>query len=361
MRTNALERHHTITLRVLMPKTMPPALIFLSHSVADIALVEAFEALLCRALNITSERIFCSSLEGQGVPKGANFVDAIKDKATEAEAVVALISPAYMESPFCLAELGAAWVLNTHRFPVVVPPNTFAVMQATLLGVVGVRIEQEEALSQLLEDIGEALSLPAPKAGVRARALRDFFKVWLTLQDNIAKAKRVDAPIHEKALADLATSREAWDATEQELATAKDHIKALQKTKDAAQVVAVNKEFEDSDWEMELDSALAEINGLMSEVGGGRVLRHMILERLGKPSHPDLNDDYIERAIEIDVYDLDSKTWIHSSDEMIALSKAMEKVDAIFEENKEIVPELKRHGKRHRTDDIRFWEEQLGI
>ncbi|MGO7821260.1 toll/interleukin-1 receptor domain-containing protein, partial [Rhizobium ruizarguesonis] len=153
-------------------------MIFLSHANADIELVEAFETLLSKALNITSANIFCSSLEGQGVKKGADFVDAIKGKATEAKAVVALLSPAYLESPFCLAELGAAWALNTHRFPIVVPPNTFEVMKATLLGVVGVKIDQQEALTQLLEDIGEALSLPAPTAGVRARAIRDFFKAW---------------------------------------------------------------------------------------------------------------------------------------------------------------------------------------
>ncbi|TXR49469.1 toll/interleukin-1 receptor domain-containing protein [Phyllobacterium endophyticum] len=340
---------------------MSPILIFLSHSVADIDLVEAFETLLSKALNITSESIFCSSLEGQGVTKGANFVDAIKDKALEAKAVVALISPAYMESAFCLAELGAAWVLNTHRFPIVVPPNRFEVMQATLLGVVGVKIDQEEALTQLLEDIGEALSLPAPKAGVRARAMRDFVKALPELKESIGKAKHVDASIHNKTLADLKSSREAWEATEQELETAKAHIKVLKKTKDAKQVAAVSKAFEDSDWEMELDSAIGVISGLASEVGGGRVLRHMILELLGKPSHPDLNDDYIERAIEIDVYDSDSRAWIHSSDEMKALSKAMEKVEAVFEEHEDAASELKRRGKRHKTDDIRFWEQQVGL
>ncbi|APH72636.1 toll/interleukin-1 receptor domain-containing protein [Aquibium oceanicum] len=344
-----------------MPKKRSSPLIFLSHSVADIRLVEAFETLLAKALNITSESIFCSSLEGQGATKGTNFVDAIKDKAVEAKAIVALISPAYMESPFCLAELGASWVLNTHRFPIVVPPNTFEVMQATLLGVVGVRIDQAEALSQLLEDIGEALSLPAPKAGVRARAMRDFSKAWPELEDSLGKAKRVDASTHDKALADLKTSREAWEASEQELEVAKAHIEALKNTKDATQVAEVSKAFEDTDWETELDSAISEISGLASEVGGGQVLRHMILELLGKPSHPDLNDEYIGRAIEIDVFDPDSKTWNHLSDEMKALSKAMEKVQAVFDEYEDMASELKRQGKRNKADDIRFWEQQLRL
>lgn len=343
-----------------MPKKTSSEPIFLSHAAADLKLVEAFETFLCKALNITSENIFCSSLEGQGVTKGTSFVDGIKDKAVQAKAVVALVSPAYMESPFCLAELGAAWALNTHRFPVVVPPTTFDAIQATLLGVVAVKIDNQEAVTQLLEDIGEALALPAPKAGVRARAMRDFFMALPDLKQTIGKAKRVDVSIHEKALADLKETREAWEACEQELEKAKAHIEALKNIKDAAQVASVSKTFEDTDWEMALDQAIADVSEVADEVGGNRVLRLMILELLGKPSAPDLNDDFIERAIEIDVYDPDTRTWNHRSDEMKALSKAMETVDTVFEEY-DVASELKRQGKRHKTDDIRFWEQQARL
>lgn len=339
-----------------MPKS-PSQLIFLSHAAADKELVEAFETLLAKCLNITSERIFCSSLEGQGAKKGANFVDEIKDKAAESQAVVALITPAYMESAFCLAELGAAWVLNTHRFPVVVPPNTFEVMQATLLGVVGVKLDDQEALTQMLEEIGAALSLSPPKAGVKVRAMREFFKIWPTLK--IGKAKLVKAAIHDKVLADLKSSREAWEASEEELDNAKAHIKALKKLKDADQAAEVSKEFEDGDWEMELDHAISIIAGLADEVGGNRVIRHMILELLGKPSAPDLNDDYITRAIEIDVYDPETRSWNYSSEEMKSLVKAMTKAEDVFETYEDAQAELKRKGKRYKTDDIRFWEEQV--
>ena len=42
---------------------------------ADAELVEAFETLLCKMTGLASSHVFCSSLEGQGVPKGSNFVD----------------------------------------------------------------------------------------------------------------------------------------------------------------------------------------------------------------------------------------------------------------------------------------------
>lgn len=335
--------------------------IFLSHAAADLKLVEAFETLLTKALNITSESIFCSSLEGQGATKGKSFVDKIKDEATAADAVVALITPAYMESAFCLAELGAAWVLNTNRFPIVVPPNTFEVMQATLLGVVGVKLDNDAAMSQLFEDITTALKLPPAKAGVIARAMRSFTGEWPTLQGSIGVAKRVDAAIHNQTLAELKSARDGWEASEQDLENAKAQISALKKTKDAAEVAKVSKAFSDADWEMDLDAAIAEVADVAGEVGGNRVIRLMILDVLNKPSAPDLNDDYISRAVEIGVYDTEDKDWIRSSDEMKSLQKGMRKVDAVFEEHAEAAAELKRRGKRTNPNDIRFWEEQVDL
>jgi hypothetical protein len=344
-----------------VPKVNLPIKIFLSHSADDGQLVLAVEALLTGALNITSASIFCSSLEGQGVSKGGNFVEAIRDKANEADAVVALITPSYMESAFCLAELGAAWVLNTNRFPIVVPPNTFEVMKATLLGVVGVKINEEEALTQLIEDIGNTLQLTPPAAAVRLRAIRAFVAKWPDLKDTIGKAKRVDAIVHDKALTDLKISREALDATEAELKVANQKNAALLKTRDRAEAEAALKQFENSDWEMDLDNLVSEVSGIASEVGGDRILKLMILHVMGKQSIPDPRDDDVTRAVEINVFDPDAQEWVSSSDEMKKLKRAMKKVSEFLEQNDEAIAALKHDKKRYETNDIRFWEEHARL
>lgn len=344
-----------------MPTKTPTVQIFLSHAADDIKLVDAFETFLSRMLNITSESIFCSSLEGQGVKKGANFVDAIKGKATEARAVVALLTPAYMESPFCLAELGAAWVLNTHRYPIIVPPNTFDVMRATLLGVVGTKIDDEPGMAQLLGELSEALSLKSAAPGVQARAKREFFPSLAGLQDKIGKAKRVEASIYETALTDLRSANEALDETEKDLKQAREQIKALEKATTAAEAEDIRKKFADPNWELVLDSAIAEVDAIGAEVHP-RALRHMILDILGKTSLPDLHDDsYMTRAIEIGVFDTESRDWNRRSQEMRNLVKAMRGVDQVFSDHPDITDELKREGKRNNPDDIRFWEEQLRL
>jgi len=341
-----------------MPKK-DSRLIFLSHVAAEKALAEAFETLLTKWLGITSARIFCSSLEGQGVPKGTNFVDAIRKEVGEAKVVIALISPAYLDSAFCMAELGAAWVLGTQRYPIVVPPNTFKVIDATMLGLVAVKIDEEHALSQLLEELGKALGLDAPAAGVRGRAMEGFLKTWLKLRARIAKAKRVEGAVHDETVEKLKKAKKAKEVLTADLTKARAHIAALEKLKDAAKVAEVADEFADNDWEDEFDDAMSEIHGLISEVESKSTLRFMILEILGKPSIPDLNSDDIARAVELDIFDPETRQWNHGSDEMSTLANAIRRVESILEESDEAIAALKKRGRRTNPGDIRFWEENI--
>lgn len=54
--------------------------IFISHAVADKALVDRFVELLQIGSNVNGEDIFCSSLEGMGIPTGKNFIEFIKSQ-----------------------------------------------------------------------------------------------------------------------------------------------------------------------------------------------------------------------------------------------------------------------------------------
>ena len=174
--------------------------LFLSHATADQQLVKAFEELLSKATGTLSDNIFVSSLEGQGVPKGNNFVDHIREQVTEADAVIALISPAYLDSPFCMAELGAAWALGTHRYPVVVPPATFDDVNSTQLGLTAIVISDGAQVDQMMADLNDAIGTKPPKSGIRRRAITKFEDEWPTIAKTIGPAQRVAKNIHDEAL-----------------------------------------------------------------------------------------------------------------------------------------------------------------
>ncbi|MEZ5781142.1 MAG: toll/interleukin-1 receptor domain-containing protein [Rhizobiaceae bacterium] len=335
--------------------------IFISHAASDKLLAQAFERLLTGALGVQSAQIFCSSLEGQGVPKGKNFVDYIKKQVGGAKVVVALISPAYLDSAFCTAELGAAWVLGTERFPVVVPPTTFGSLDATLLGITGVRVNDKSALTTLLNDMAEALGIELQHISTVNRIVEAFMADWKRLRNKVAPASRIEATVHSAAIADREEALAAKASVEEELNRAKSQIAALEKAKDKQAVAKIAEEFDDSDWETRYDELMSELNGLVTDLGGKRVARLLALEALGKPSQPNLReeDDEITRAIELDVYDVDGRTWNTSNPDVNRFWKLMKGVRRLFETEEMAAPTLRRRGQQSNPDNIRFWEEHL--
>lgn len=79
--------------------------VFISHAAADKKLADHLLDLLQTGVDVPRRQIFCTSLEGMGVPKGTTFVEWIRQELVDAKLVVALITPTYFESIFCLCEL----------------------------------------------------------------------------------------------------------------------------------------------------------------------------------------------------------------------------------------------------------------
>src|ERR1039458_2333317 len=98
--------------------------VFISHASTDKSLVDSFVQLLEGGVGVRHSQIFCSSVEGHGIPPGKDFKAYIKEKLSEAELVFALISKNFYASAFCMCELGAIWIQAKGFIPVVVPPLT---------------------------------------------------------------------------------------------------------------------------------------------------------------------------------------------------------------------------------------------
>ncbi len=85
--------------------------IFISHSSKDITIVNSFvENILKLGLDIHADRIFCSSMEGQGVKSGEYIPDRLRSEMQQSSLALLFISEDYKRSEVCLNEVGAAWV-----------------------------------------------------------------------------------------------------------------------------------------------------------------------------------------------------------------------------------------------------------
>src|ERR1700736_4385282 len=54
-------------------------------------------------------------------PNGLRFIDYIRDTIDETRLVIFLVSPGFLESKFCLAESGAAWVKSVDQIILLTP------------------------------------------------------------------------------------------------------------------------------------------------------------------------------------------------------------------------------------------------
>jgi TIR domain len=98
-----------------MPDSPQKPPIFLSHSSEDRALVGKLVTMLEYGPSLPPGTIFCSSLPGRGIPNGKRFIDYIRGTIDETKLAVFLVSCRFLESKFCIAEYGAAWVKSVDQ------------------------------------------------------------------------------------------------------------------------------------------------------------------------------------------------------------------------------------------------------
>lgn len=143
--------------------------IFISHAAIDKDLVDKIVECLSVGAGIDVHNdVFCSSLEGIGIPPGEDFKHFIKDQIQEPELVILIISQNYLASPFCLAELGASWAMSHHMIPLLVPPVTYADLKAVLSNVTALMIEDASAWNEALEMLKRILHI-APRINLWER------------------------------------------------------------------------------------------------------------------------------------------------------------------------------------------------
>jgi len=134
--------------------------LFISHAKEDEAIVAEMINLL-EAMGLTPSQIFCSSIEGYGVPLGKDFLDTLKKEISNNVLVLFILTNNFYESPICLCEMGASWVLANEQIPIVVPPFSFNDIEGVLpKNTQGLPINNELKLNSLREKIIKMFDLP---------------------------------------------------------------------------------------------------------------------------------------------------------------------------------------------------------
>ena len=108
--------------------------IFISHSSKDKELVLLFVDLLVQGFHIDYDEIFCTSMDN-ALRVGEDFIKSIKENLHDSEIVLFLITQNYIDSKFCIMEMGAAWAFKDNIFPIIVPPLDYNILNDTPLKI----------------------------------------------------------------------------------------------------------------------------------------------------------------------------------------------------------------------------------
>lgn len=219
-----------------------PARVFLSHCSGDKALADDVTTMLQTSIGVSPGQIFYSSGSGTGVPGGHNFIQYIRDQMSGSTFVIALITPAFRESEFCLAELGAVWLTADDKdfFPLCVPTVERSSLQATLTGIQVERLDDRASLAGLLERICTHFGSEY-NAAACDNAITVFMAGLPSRLSGLPQPQSVPMAALEALEAEKAALGDALSNTRDELADARrrfDELRAAQTPEERAAVVS---------------------------------------------------------------------------------------------------------------------------
>jgi len=340
--------------------------IFISHAVVDKKLAELLVAFLKEAIGVPVAEIFCSSIADNGIPLGADFNTYIREQIEAPKLVLLLLTPAYLESAFCMMELGAAWSREHASLAIVVPPVGFDTVTKTLGLKQAWDITKKEGLVDLRKLIAPVVKLE-PRG---EHAWDDKRTAWKSnlkkVLAGLVPARRVDATTHDVALTRIGELQEEVDDLETQLDKAKALAAALEKAKDKKDVRAIKAAHAgEGGLQEQFDDLLDEVKMSRPDDTANVVFRHLLMAYYDKEGTIDWHSDEAEftAAVHRNLLRADDGYAVRwDTKKLRPLNKALDAIDTFLrsDDGRQLTDEWDDHVP-HEPDDIDFWKHHLHL
>lgn len=336
--------------------------IFVSHAVKDKDLVKEIVSLIEDGMGVPEDEIFCSSLDGYGIPTGENFVTHIKSQLIKPKIVVLVLTPAYFESKFCISELGAAWIMSHTRFPILVPPLQYSDVKDVILGVQVAKVDDDIKYNELLGSIRSSIALTAKSQTKWDLKRRAFLKSLDPILKNILPPTLISYDKYQATIEQLEEAKAELDASEEEIRALKERLTATEALKDKTEVAALSAEFDKSEITEKFNKMIGEIKKCKSVIRGKEVFKFILSKYYGKPYKIDWYYDRseFENAVRYGFIDTDDDgRALWSKQKMKNLHTLLKTIDQFVVENAEYLRSVEDIPLE--TGDQDFWEHHYEI
>ena len=151
--------------------------IFISHSSSDTIFVEKLIELLRLSLNISAQRIRCSSVDGYRLSVGVNTDEQLRKEVHDAEILIGVITPFSMSSAYVLFELGARWGTKRKMFPILACGADPSILGGPLKAVNSLDCNSVSQIHQLIDESSNALKISKESPALYQNHIDQLIKV----------------------------------------------------------------------------------------------------------------------------------------------------------------------------------------
>ena len=331
--------------------------VFISHAVKDSKLAEEIVDLLEEGMGVPGAEIFCSSLTGYGIPTGQNFVTYIKNQLADPKVVILILTPSYFESKFCLAEMGAAWIMSHEQFPILVPPLGYDSVKDVLLGVQVAKVDDDIKYNELLNLLEKEVTLIPKTRAKWDTKRRSFLKAIKPILEEVQGPTLVPAEDYEAMRKRLEEAQAEMDIYEQTVRSLKERISATEALKDKAAVASLYKSTDGVSVLSEFDILTDEIADYRSKLRGAEVFVMALSSHYGKPYKIDWfhqGDDFRDAAQYGFITEDDAPNW--SNKTMKNLAKKLDELSVFMDENDKELRKAQEDDVPMEREDKDFWD-----
>ena len=170
------------TLNILKEIYCRPPKVFISHKSEDKPFVDALVKLLRFYIGSESDKIFCSSVPNYKIGLGQEIYTTIKSQFETFDIFFIVVhSPRYYQSPVCLNEMGASWIMGTECCSFLTKDCKYDEMNGVVdKKYISIKVNETEAkdrMNDFLAKILDFFNLPKPDISIFSQweADRDDF------------------------------------------------------------------------------------------------------------------------------------------------------------------------------------------
>lgn len=213
---------------------------FLSHSTKDTEIVESFnEQFLRLALDASPDDVYCTSVKGT-LPTGEYFTEEILQNLMDAEVVIFLITKQFLNSDYCLAEIGAAWALKKKMYPLLLDQLDFNALKNTpLQSIQSIRVVDSSDISLLADQLHKGGLIEAPEnvlLNAKATLFLDTTKKYMNSDEE------VDTEKIQELKKEYEDAQKYIDDKEKEILSLKSTIEKIKQAKDSKEIDRIQLE-----------------------------------------------------------------------------------------------------------------------